>query len=191
MHWPGVEPDLIAAGKGLNGSALPIGAVIASKEISEHFEAARWWSGSTWDGHPLVCATIVGNLEYMLANNMLQQVRQRGAYLKERLDGLDAKHPSVGRVSGRGLFYTVDLVNGAGEPIVPEDRYSAFTGDLSDMPHNIVAGENAKRGVFLGGFTPNTIKLGPPFTITQDEIDLAVDSLDQALDIIDEKFVKY
>ena len=126
----------------------------------------------------------------MLANNMLQQVRQRGAYLKERLDGLDAKHPSVGRVSGRGLFYTVDLVNGAGEPIVPEDRYSAFTGDLSDMPHNIVAGENAKRGVFLGGFTPNTIKLGPPFTITQDEIDLAVDSLDQALDVIDEKFVK-
>ena len=190
MHWPGVEPDLIAAGKGLNGSALPVGAVIASKEISEHFEAARWWSGSTWDGHPLVCATIVGNLEYMLANNMLQQVRQRGAYLKERLDGLDAKHPSVGRVSGRGLFYTVDLVNGDGEPIVPEDRYSPFTGDLSEMPNNIVAGENAKRGVFLGGFTPNTIKLGPPFTITQEEIDLAVDSLDQALDVIDDKFVK-
>ena len=190
MHWPGVEPDLIAAGKGLNGSALPVGAVIASADISEHFETARWWSGSTWDGHPLVCATIVGNLEYMLANNILQQVRQRGAYLKERLDGLDAKHPSVGRVSGRGLFYTVDLVNGEGAPIVPEDRYSAFTGDLSEMPNNIVAGENAKRGIFLGGFTPNTIKLGPPFTITQDEIDLAVDSLDQALDIIDDKFVK-
>ena len=190
MHWPGVEPDIIAAGKGLNGSALPVGAVIASQDISEHFEQARWWSGSTWDGHPLICATIVGNLEYMLANNMLQQVRQRGAYLKERLDGLADKHPSVGRVSGRGLFYTVDMVNGDGEPIVAEDRYTAFTGDLSEMPNNIVAGENAKRGVFLGGFTPNTIKLGPPFTITQDEIDLATDALDQALDVIDEKFTK-
>jgi taurine--2-oxoglutarate transaminase len=190
MHSLDVEPDLIAAGKGLNGSALPVGAVIASKEISEYFETARWWSGSTWDGHPLVCATIVGNLEYMLANNMLQQVRQRGAYLKERLDVLNEKHPSVGRVSGRGLFYTVDLINGEGTPIVPEDRYSAFTGDLTEMPNNIIAGENAKRGVFLGGFTPNTIKLGPPFTITQDEIDLAIDSLDQALEIIDEKFIK-
>ena len=49
---------------------------------------------------------------------------------------------------------------------------------------------DAKRSMICGGFTPNTIKLGPPFTITQDEIDLAVDSLDQALDVIDEKFVK-
>lgn len=117
-------------------------------------------------------------------------MRQRGAYLKERLDSIQAKHPSVDRVSGRGLFYTVDLVNGEGAPIVPEDRNSAFTGDLANMPNNIIAGENAKRGVFLGGFTPNTIKLGPPFTITQDEIDLALDSFDQALDVIDEKFVK-
>ena len=93
-------------------------------------------------------------------------------------------------MSGRGLFYTVDLINGEGTPIVPEDRYSAFTGDLTEMPNNIIAGENAKRGEFLGGITPNTIKLGPPFTITQDEIDLAIDSLDQALEIIDEKFIK-
>lgn len=190
MHWPGVAPDLIAAGKGINGSALPVGVVIASQAISEHFEAARWWSGSTWDGHPLVCATIVGNLEYMLANNTLQNVRQLGAYLKERLEALKQQHACVGRISGRGLFYAVDLVNGKGEPIVPEDRYSAFTGELSDYPNNIVARENAKRGVFMGGFTPNTIKVGPPFTVSQDEIDLAMAAFDQALTVVDEKFVK-
>ena len=78
MHWPGVKPDLMAAGKGINGSALPVGAVIASAPIADYFEKARWWTGSTWDGHPLVCATIVGNLEYMLAHDIMQQVRQRG-----------------------------------------------------------------------------------------------------------------
>ena len=190
QHWPGIEPDLLAAGKGINGSALPVGAVIASKDVADHFEAARWWSGSTWDGHPLVCATIVGNLEHMLGIDILQQVRQRGAYLKERLDTLQAKHPSVGRVGGRGLFYAVDLVDKNGEPIVPDDRYSPFTGDLSEYPNGIVAAENAKRGVFLGGFTPNTIKVGPPLTITQDEIDHAMDSFDAALDVIDERFTK-
>ena len=190
MHDPDIKPDLLAAGKGINSCALPVGAVIASNEIADFFEGARWWSGSTWDGHPLVCATIVGNLEYMLANDIMQQVRQRGAYLNDRLDIIAEKHPSVGRISGRGLFYVVDLVNGKGEPIVPEDRYSAYLGDISNYPNVIVAGENAKRGVYLGGFTPNSLKVGPPFTITQPEIDHAMDSLDEALGVIDEKFVK-
>ena len=190
MHWRGVKPDLMAAGKGINGSALPVGAVIASAPIADYFEKARWWTGSTWDGHPLVCATIVGNLEYLLAHDIMQQVRQRGAYLKDRLDTLRGKHPCVGRVAGRGLFYTVDLVNGNGEPIVPEDRYSPFTGDLGAHPNAIVAAESAKRGVFMGGFSPNTIKLGPPFTITQEEIDTATDSLDASLTVIDERFVR-
>ena len=161
MHWPGVKPDLMAAGKGINGSALPVGAVIASAPIADYFEKARWWTGSTWDGHPLVCATIVGNLEYLLAHDIMQQVRQRGAYLKDRLDTLGGKHPCVGRVSGRGLFYTVDLVNGNGEPIVPEDRYSPFTGDLSAHPNAIVAAENAKRGVYMSGFLAEHDQAGP------------------------------
>ena len=188
MHWPGVKLDLMAAGNGINGSALPVGAVIASGPIADYFEKARWWTGSTWDGHPLVCATIVGNLEHMLAHDIMQQVRQCGACLKDRLDGLKDKHACIGRVAGRGLFYTVDLVNRNGAPIVAEDRYSAFTGDLSQHPNAIVAAENAKRGVFLGGFTPNTIKLGPPFTVTQEEIDTATDALDAALTVIDERF---
>jgi taurine---2-oxoglutarate transaminase len=50
----GIAPDLMAVGKSINGSALPCGAVIASTEIAEYFDRARWWSGSTWDGHPLV-----------------------------------------------------------------------------------------------------------------------------------------
>ena len=39
------------------------------------------------------------------------------------------------------------------------------------MPNNMFNGKNAKRGVFMGGFTANTIRLGPPLTITEDEFD--------------------
>ena len=42
----------------------------------------------------------------------------------------------------------------------------------------------------MGGFSPNTIKLGPPFTVTQEEIDTAADALDAALTVIDERFVR-
>jgi taurine--2-oxoglutarate transaminase len=185
---PGVEPDLMAVGKSINGSSLPCGAVVASKAIAEFFDQARWWSGSTWDGHPLVCASIVGALETMLADNVLERVRARGRYLRERLDHLAARHPSVGRVAGHGLYHAVDLVDAQGRPIVAEDRYTAFLGDLTDHPNNVVARECAARGVFLGGFVPNTIKVGPPFTISEAEIDAGLAAFDAALSVVDARW---
>ncbi|MEM9503594.1 MAG: aminotransferase class III-fold pyridoxal phosphate-dependent enzyme [Cyanobacteria bacterium P01_E01_bin.43] len=127
----------------------------------------------------------VGALETMLNDNVLQAVRAKGALLKARLDDLAGRHPCVGHVGGHGLFYAVDIVNGEGEPVVSEDRWTAFTGDLSQHPNNIIGAECAKRGVFLGGFVPNTIKVGPPFTITEDEIDMAVNVFDEALTVAD------
>ncbi|MBT8447361.1 MAG: aspartate aminotransferase family protein [Gammaproteobacteria bacterium] len=182
----GLTPDLMIVGKGLNGSALPSGGMVLSHALGEFMEQARWWSGSTWDGHPLICASIVGTLEYMLENDILDTVRSRSAYLHDKLTHLASRHPCIGRVGGAGLYFAVDLVNAAGEPIVADDRYFAFTGDLSRNPNNIVAAECAKRGVFLGGFVPNTIKCAPPFTILEAEIDLAMDALDAALTTVEE-----
>lgn len=186
--YPGIHPDIIAAGKSINGSALPAGAVIASTEIADYFEEARWWSGSTWDGHPLICASIVGALETMLKEDMLTKIRSSGAYLKAKLDELAARHPCVGHVGGHGLFYAVDIVGKDGAPVVPEDRWTGFTGDLSQNPNALIGGEMAKRGVFMGGFVPNTIKVGPPFTITRSEIDTAMVAFDEALSVADEMY---
>ncbi|MDG2243221.1 MAG: aspartate aminotransferase family protein [Rhodospirillaceae bacterium] len=185
---PGIHPDIMATGKSINGSSMPVGAVIASTEVSEFLEGARWWSGSTWDGHPIVCASIVGAVETMLREGLLPQVRSRGAYLKGKLHELANRHPCVGHIGGHGLFYVVDMVNGDGDPIIDEDRWTGFTGDLSKHPNNIIAGECAKRGTFLGGFVPNTIKLGPPFTISEEEIDTALTAFDEALAVVDQTY---
>ena len=178
---PNVSPDLMLIGKGLNGSALPSGGVVVNREIGEFIETSRWWSGSTWDAHPLICASIVGALEYMLEENILDTVRARGHYLKDKLDSLAESHDTIGRIAGAGLYYAVDLVNKNGDPIIDDDRYTAFKGDLSQNPNNIVSRVCAEHGVFLGGFVPNTIKCGPPFTITEEEIDSAMAAFDVAL----------
>lgn len=184
----GIHPDLMVVGKGINGSLLPAGGVVARHDIAEYFDRARWWSGSTWDGHPLICATIVGNLEFMLEKNVLGRVRELSAYLKKSLDELADKHRCVGRIAGTGMYFAVDLVDGNGAPIVADDRYTGFTGDLSMHPNNLVAAECARRGVFLGGFVPNTIKVGPPFTICVEEIDQGLAALDGALAVVDRTF---
>jgi taurine--2-oxoglutarate transaminase len=132
--YEGLEPDLMAVGKSINGCALPVGGVVASKPIAEFFDRGRWWSGSTNDGHALVCASIVGTLEAMLELGVPERVERLGHYLEGKLRELADRHPCVGRVGGRGLYFTVDLVDKAGEPIIPEDRFTDFCGDITNHP---------------------------------------------------------
>ena len=182
---PEIHPDIMIVGKGLNGSSLPSGGVITNHKISEVFEEGRWWSGSTWDAHPLVCASILGTLEFMLESDVLAIVKTRGKYLQASLGRLKEKHPCIGRVSGAGLYYVLDLVNLDGDPIIPADRFSSFEGDLSIHPNNIVGSRCMEQGVFLGGFVPNSVKCGPPFTITENEIDLAMEALSVSLEQVE------
>jgi len=182
---PGLAPDLMALGKGINGCALPVGAVVASKDIAEFIDRARWWSGSTHDGHPLVCASIVGNLEAMIEDGMIEKAKARGAQLRAGLDALKDKHPCIGRISGHGLYYAVDMVGPDGAPIVESDRDTVFTGDLSQFPSAIFANACAARGVSAGGFMPNTIKASPPLTITEEEVDLACEAMDEAFSAVE------
>ncbi len=184
----GIEPDIMIVGKGINGSSLPSGGMVVNHAIGDFLESARWWSGSTWDGHPLVCASIVGTLTYMLENDILTTVKARGDYLRAQLEQLAARHSLIGRISGAGLYLAVDLVNDQGTPLLEADRYTAFSGDLTQYPNAIISGACAEKGVFLGGFVPNTIKCAPPFTITEDEIDTAMQAFDFALQRLAETY---
>ena len=181
-------PDMMIVGKAINGSSLPSGGVVLNHALADFMESVRWWSGSTWDGHPLVCASICGTLEYMLEQDIVSVVRKKSAYLRGRLEEVRQKHPCIGHIGGAGLYFAVDLVNSDGEPIVAADRDFTFTGDLSLSPNNIVSAECAKHGVFLGGFVPNTVKCGPPFTISEEEIDTGMKAFDQALYKVEEQY---
>jgi taurine---2-oxoglutarate transaminase len=181
-------PDMMIVGKGMNASSLPSGGVVLNEEIADFMESGRWWSGSTWDGHPLVCASISGTLEFMLDTKIIDTVKVKSVYLREKLERLQEKHPCIGHIGGAGLYFAVDLVDKNRQPIVKEDRYFTFTGDLSESPNNIISAECAKHGVFLGGFVPNTVKCGPPFTITEEEIDQAMLAFDHALTKVEEKY---
>jgi len=183
--YDGVVPDLMPIGKGMNGCILPVGGVVASSELADVFERDRWYSGSTWDGHPLVCATIVANIEAMIDEAAVDHGAEMGKRLRDGLEELRERHPSIGRIGGRGLYHAVDLVRADGTPVIPEDRAFDFTGDLSLAPTRIVARESAKHGVFLTGFVPNTIKVAPPLTVTADEVDLTLEAFDAGLDEVE------
>ncbi len=182
QHSPGVTPDLMTLGKGMVSAALPAGGVVMSREVAAVMEGYRWETISTFAGHPVVAAAICANVEWMLEERIPERAAELGEHLGARLRELEAAHPCVAEVAGAGLLWAVELTRPDGTRFVPDDRHALPTGDPGFSPSLFLAAECATRGVALATAPPNTLRLGPPLTVTPERIDVGVAALRDALD---------
>jgi putrescine aminotransferase len=109
-RW-GMEPDLIATAKGLTSGYLPLGAVLATREVGETLRNAEsgFMHGYTYCGHPVACAVALKNLEIIERENLGANAELVGGRLLENLRSL-LDLPIVGDVRGAGLLASVELV---------------------------------------------------------------------------------
>lgn len=177
-----VTPDIMTMAKGLTGAYQPLGATIVTPDIADHFEGNMFCHGHTYAGHPVACAAGLAAIETYEEQNLVEQARERGAYLADRLEELEANHPSVGDVRGAGMFRGVELTKST-EERVPfgnrEDKISKGNTVVDEVAAH--AGDN---GVYLANMI-NTLIIAPPLVMTTDEIDEAVDTVDDALAVSD------
>ncbi len=187
MRYPGIKPDIMTLAKGITSSHIPCGAVVVSKEIAEFMDSMRWNHVSTFSGHPIAMAAAQGNLEYMIENNIPDMAEKAGQYFGARLLELQEKHKTVGLVKGAGMLWQVELVKNkkTKEAFIPEDRYTSFSGDLSKQPVSIIHSKCLEKGVLLGGYCPNTLRIGASLTVSKQNMDKAIDALDYALNYLD------
>ena len=185
----GITPDIMPMAKGIVSSALPAAGVVVSKEIASFFDQYRWWHAITFSSHPIAMAACVANINYMIEENLPARSERLGNYLGKRLMEMEEKHKCVGFASGMGLFWGLEIVRNkkTKEPFIKEDRNVTGAGDVSDWPNNFIQAKAIEKGVLLGGFAPNCIRLGPALTVTEQEIDTAIDALDYALTAMDGK----
>jgi taurine---2-oxoglutarate transaminase len=187
----GVEPDIVATAKGISNSAVPVGAVIVSKDIAGYLARGRWAAVSTNSGHPLAVAAVAANIELIRDEKLVEHVAELGQYFGLRLVDMVERHPSVASVSGRGFAWAVELVKDAvtGELWVPRDRWytPGVDPEMEFRPGQFVADECEKDGILLFNFLPNTVTLAPPLALSRDELDLALASLDRALTELDKQ----
>jgi len=109
-------PDIVAVAKPLAGG-LPLGAFIASEQFASALSPGM--HGSTFGGGPLVCAAALEFLTIVEEENLLANVRERGAELRAGLEKLAARFDFIREVRGEGLIIGIDLaVEGA--PFVVE-----------------------------------------------------------------------
>ena len=142
FHAP---PDIVTVAKPLAGG-LPLGAFIANEKLAFAFTPGM--HGTTFGGGPLVCATALEFLTIVEEDNLLANIRERGAELRSGLETLTARFDFIGEVRGEGLMLGVDLIID-GAPFVEQAL---------------------RRGLLINCTHDHILRLLPPFIIGRREV---------------------
>lgn len=182
-HW-GVVPDILITAKGLNSGYVPLGAMTVSTKISEWLQTNKFWGGLTYAGHPLACASGIASLNIMREEGVVDNARAQGHRLGAGLDRLAKRHPSIGDIRGRGLFYGVELVKDrqTREALVPFNATGAAAAPVGRLVKAAM-----ERGLYLAA-NFNVLRLTPPLVIQDAEIDFALEVMDDILSMADEDY---
>jgi taurine--2-oxoglutarate transaminase len=174
-HGEAGRPDMMTLAKGLTGAALPLGAVVLSRDVAARIEHEMLYSGLTYCGHPLACAAGVAALEAYADEHLIERSRTLGARLFENARRLQSRHPAIGDVrGGHGLFVVIELV---------EDR--ATRAPLAPWPQTPPALKALVDDAMAAGVSfatrGNLLLLAPPLVVEERELADAIALLDTLL----------
>lgn len=172
-HW-GVVPDIMTMAKGLTSGYAPLGVVAMKPEIAAAFNEKVYEGGLTYNGHPISLAAAIAVIEVMQQDRLVEKAKISGEILKNMLQDLKARHPSVGDVRSIGLFAAIEVVKNqqTKEPAAP---FGGSSPEMSALRQYLL-----DHGVYL--YTHwNTILIIPPLIITQSELEQGLSVIDQSL----------
>jgi acetylornithine/N-succinyldiaminopimelate aminotransferase len=164
-QYYGIVPDAMAVAKAL-GSGFPIGAFLTLDHCSVMGQGEH---GTTFGGNALACEVGYTVLKYMLDHDLPGEAAKRGEYVERRLQSLADRHPLVTEVRGRGLIWAIE-----------------FSGPLAEDVVNKCLAE----GLLVNNVKPTALRLIPPLTVTEAEIDQALEIIERVLDGVEAKAAK-
>ena len=161
-HYPGVEPDLLVSGKSLGGG-LPLAAVTGRADVMD--APGPGGLGGTFGGNPVACAAAAVVLDTVAEPEFRARAEALGVALRARLEELAARYDPVGEVRGLGPMLALELREQSPE-LAQAVTAAAF-----------------ERGLLLlaCGLHGNVLRLLPPLTVTDDELDRGLALLEESL----------
>lgn len=166
QHY-GIVPDMLVIGKGLGGGIFPLAALIAREGLD--IMGDRALGHYTHEKNPVACAAGLATIACLEEEGLLDNARRMGEHALERLKALERKHEIIGSVRGLGLLLGVELVRDrkTRERAVEEAERVMYCALTKGLSFKLTMG--------------NVIQLTPPLTITKDQMDVALDILDDCL----------
>ena len=153
----GVEPDLMTLAKPLAGG-LPVGAVLLRDEVAQYLVPGD--HGTTFGGGPLVCSVACKVFEKMMDPKLLEQIKERGAYLHAALNRLKNRRPQIKEVRGFGLI----------------------AGVVTEYEPKVLVEAFRKRNVLVCTSGKDAVRFLPPLIIEKQHVDEVVDVFDEILE---------
>jgi len=181
-----IVPDIVAMGKGLSGGYYPLGGVICQAKITDTIAAKSgiFAAGYTYAGNPVGCAVGLKSIEYLKEHNLVDRCARLGEYLAQRMESLK-EHPTVGDIRGQGLMRGIEFV-------ADKETKESIARELAY--HYQVQSEALDRGLTMlaaggcnKGSAGDMILLGPPFIITEEQIDEMIDVLSSAISAVEKR----
>ena len=153
-----IRPDIVILGKALSGGMYPVSAIVADDAVMDVFHPGD--HGSTYGGNPLGVALAKTALEILVDEKLVERSAELGTYALERLHALDAPH--IREIRGRGLWIGIELKPEAGGA-------RRFCEALQE------------RGVLCKETHEHVIRIAPPLVIERDQLDWALDHIEEVL----------
>ncbi|MFH1049731.1 MAG: ornithine--oxo-acid transaminase [bacterium] len=158
-YYEGVRPDIVIIGKALSGGFYPVSAILADKEILGVIKPGE--HGSTFGGNPLGAAVAVRALEVIEEEKLIESSDKLGNYFIEKLRAIP--NPHIVNVRGRGLWI-------------------GFVLDRKARPY---CEKLKEEGILCKETHENIIRFAPPLVITKEEIDWAVEKIENVVKSLD------
>ncbi|MCB0086214.1 MAG: aspartate aminotransferase family protein, partial [Caldilineaceae bacterium] len=167
----GVVGDMMTMAKGLTSGYVPMGGVMCRPHVVEAFEDKNTLSHLiTYGGHPVAAAAALANLDIIEREGLVENAAKMGKLLKDGLESLRAKHPTIGDVRGLGLIAGIEVVKDRGT----REKFAESGPELTTLGNAI-----RERGLLTRAGT--IINLCPPLVINAEEVGMIVDAVDGAL----------
>lgn len=171
-----ISPDIMCMSKGLTGGYMPMAITATTQEIYDAFyddynKGKAFMHSHTYSGNALGCAAANATLKVLEQENILQKANRKSRYFNQRLLEAFQNHLNTGEIRSIGLINAIEFVldRERKTPFEPKQRtgYQIYKKGL-------------KNGILLKPLG-DVIYFNPPLTITESEIDLAVDRCVQSV----------
>jgi 4-aminobutyrate aminotransferase len=166
----GVEPDMLTTAKGI-ASGVPLGACVARKSVMDWELGTH---GNTYGGNPIACAAALATMD-LIENEYMANAAEVGAYALEALEEIQARHPSIGDVRGKGLMIGVEFVKDR-ETKDPDKELTDRVVDLA-----------FERGLLTLSCGRSVIRIAPPLSISKSEMDEVLKLFEEALTLAEKE----
>ena len=169
-----VVPDFLVLSKTLGGG-VPVSALVTRPDIEERCFELGFTHVTSHVSDPLPAAVAEAVLDVVIEEDLPGAAQARGAQLLAGLQKLQGRHEAIGDVRGRGLLCGVELVEDR-ETRAPADSLGhALTEEClrCGLSMNLVRGQSAG--------SANCLRMAPPLTVSEEEVDLALNVIDEAL----------